>query len=90
MSERPAELDTSAAMLLGEIRGQLRELIHTTNNAGQKLDALSLRVSKLEAEHNRREGASSVIATILKSPALGWLVGAIITAWAVLTGKVHV
>lgn len=82
-------MEPNALLLLGEIRGQLRELIHSTNNTNMKVDALSLRVSALEGAEQRREGASGVISTILKSPALGWLVGAAISAWAVLTGKVH-
>ena len=82
-------MDPSSLLLLGEIRGQLRELIHTSNNTGMKLDALASRVAALEASDNRRQGASGVMAMIMKSPALGWLVGAAVTAWAILTGKVH-
>lgn len=48
------------------------------------------RISALELDRGRREGATGVIGTILKSPAIGWLVGAVITAWAVLTGKVQI
>ncbi len=82
-------LEPNALLLLGEIRGQLRELIHSQNNTGQKLDALAMRVSALEASDHRRAGASGVLSMILRSPALGWLVGAAITAWAILTGRVH-
>lgn len=82
------QIETGIALLLGEIKGQMRELIHSTNNVSQKLDGLALRVSALEAEQNRRQGASNALNTILKSPAIGWLVGAAISAWAILTGKV--
>jgi len=82
-------IDTGIALLLGEIRGQMRELIHSTNTTGIKIDALAARVSALEAEHNRRQGASNVLYALLKSPALGWLVGVAVSAWAILTGKVH-
>jgi len=90
-SEPPAieNIDTGIALLLGEIRGQMRELIHSTNTTGMKIDALAARVSALEAEHNRRQGASNVLQTFLRSPALGWFVGAAVSAWAILTGKVH-
>ena len=90
-SEPPAleNLDTGIVLLLGEIRGQMRELIHSTNTTGAKIDALAARVSALEAEHNRREGASNVVQVLLRSPALGWLVGVSVSAWAILTGKVH-
>lgn len=97
----------STELMLGEIRGQLRELIHNQNNTAQKLDGLTLlviemkalpaevsalksRVAILETESNRRDGAFGVIGMILKSPAMGWLVGAAVTAWAILTGRVNV
>ena len=50
-SEPPAleNLDTGIVLLLGEIRGQMRELIHSTNTTGIKIDALAARVSALEA-----------------------------------------
>jgi len=77
------------ALVLGEIRGQLRELVHGTANVNHKLDALAIRVAKLENEQAQRKGASDVLQLFLKSPALGWVVGAAVTVWAVLTGKVH-
>ncbi len=83
------EPDINTAMILGEIRGQLRELIHTGNNNAAKLDALGLRVMTLESERSRRDGASGVMSALMKSPTLGWLVGAITTVWAVATGRLH-
>lgn len=97
----------SQDMILGELRGQMREVIHGMNNLSSKVDGLSReviglgslagemadmksRIAVLEIGHNRREGATGILAALLKSPALGWLVGAAITAWAILTGKVHV
>jgi hypothetical protein len=89
-TDSPTEtIDTGIALLLGEIRGQMRELIHSTNNAGMKIDALAARVSALEAEHNRRQGANNVVQALLKSPAVGWLVGIAVSAWAILSGKLH-
>lgn len=85
-----AEPDVNTAMILGEIRGQLRELIHTGNNNAMKLDALGTRVMQLEAKDSRRDGATGVIQALLKSPTLGWLVGAAISAWAILTGRVQI
>lgn len=82
-------MEPNSLLLLGEIRGQLRELIHSSNNNGQKIEALTTRVLALEAEYQRRQGAQGVVAAIMRSPALGWLVGAVVTAWAILTGKVH-
>lgn len=101
-------------MILGEVRGQMRELVHTINNLSMKFDGLSreviglgplasdiadvkaktsaldVRLAALEADRNRRDGATGIVALILKSPALGWLAGAAISAWVILTGKVHV
>lgn len=88
---------------LGEVRGQLRELIHTTNNLAQKFDAagqvlakhhdvpsdiadLKARVAVLEAIENQRKGATSLGMLILKSPAIGWLVGAAAAVYAYLKG----
>lgn len=48
------------------------------------------RLTALEASEHRREGSNGVWMAIMKSPALGWLIGAAVTAWAILTGKVHV
>jgi hypothetical protein len=88
MSNDP--LEPNSLLLLGEIRGQLRELIHASNNNAMKLDAVVGRVAVLEARDQRREGAQGVVAAVMRSPALGWLVGAAISAWAILTGKVHI
>lgn len=35
-------------IMLGEIRGQLREMIHTTNNTASKVDALGREVSEIK------------------------------------------
>lgn len=118
---------TSPDMILGEVRGQLYEVIHSVNNLSQnvmtlarevsglasmatELAGLKLKVDSLEKTcadisalgkldtqiialkeaHFERKGASNLVQTLLKAPALGWLVGAAITAWAILTGKVNV
>jgi hypothetical protein len=90
-TDAPPDLANLAdlALVLGEIRGQLRELVHGSASVSQKLDALTLRVAALEAEEARRKGASDVLKLILKSPALGWIVGAATAAWAIITGKAH-
>jgi hypothetical protein len=99
--------DGTQAMILGEMRGQLREVVHSMNNLSSKFDGLTrevvglgvlaadildikARVKVLEDTKNRHDGASGVIGAIMRSPTLGWLVGAAITAWAILTGKVNV
>lgn len=96
-----------ANLIIGEMRGQLREVVHSVNNLSGKFDGLArevmalaalageigklqAKVDILEQDRNRRDGANGFALTMMKSPALGWLVGAAITAWAMLTGKVHV
>lgn len=74
---------------IGEVKGQLRELIHSTNNQTQIMHGIDTRVAGLEAGEHRREGQNGVISALMKSPALGWFIGAAITAWAILTGKVN-
>jgi hypothetical protein len=65
------------------IRIESNQLDRTVKTQGDRIDAL-------ERDRDHREGATSVIGTIMKSPTLGWFVGAAITAWAILTGRVHV
>lgn len=97
-------IDTSMAMMLGEVRGQLRELVHQGNDQNMKNDAVARSLAKLESvpediaeiknrltalenERSRREGAAGALGAILKSPALGWFVGAATTVWLYITGR---
>lgn len=77
----------SVEFQLGFISGQLRELIHGSNTNSTKLDAIGIRVGKLEVTDNKREGAKEIITVILKSPAIGWLVGVITTLYVYLNTK---
>lgn len=94
-------LDPSVAMILGEVRGQLREIIHTMNNERAKqdgvlktlaklesvpdrLDAIEKRLLELETDKTRRGAVNGLLSTILKSPAIGWLIGAAATVWMLL------
>lgn len=92
----------SLAVKVGEISGQLRELIHNNNNMATKVDGilrqsllapsaedyaqLAQRVATLEAKENRRDGATGLGAAILKSPVLGWIVGIVVAAFAAIKG----
>jgi len=84
------EFDAGISYQLGQISGQLRELIHNMNSLQSSINAIGIRVAALEASENRRDGATGLLMTIMKSPAIGWLVGAAISAWAILTGRVHI
>jgi hypothetical protein len=98
------KLDTTG-MMLGEMKGQLRELIHNLNTMSMKIDgltervlgakdlpekikALEDRVTLLEADRNRRDGAMSFGGWLLKSPAVAWLAAVAFAAWSLLKGKV--
>lgn len=109
MPDPNVNTDPNALVMLGEIRGQLRELIHTGNNTASQVQALSERVGKLErmdgrvgqlellaprlaaleSDRSRRDGANGVVAAILRSPAIGWMVGGATFLWGILTGRIH-
>lgn len=88
-----AELMRSVLSSIQEIGAEVKDIqrrviiIETRDHTAQ-IAALALRVTALEVESNKREGATSMLETLFKSPALGWLVGAAVTAWAILTGRV--
>jgi hypothetical protein len=94
----------STMMILGEVRGQLREIIHNMNNQALKNDAVAAQLAKLEGvpaqlkameerltnletDKHRRDGAMGFGLQILKSPIVGWLAGFGFAAWAYLSGK---
>lgn len=79
-----AQNNTSQAM--NGLESSLGKRIDDTNN---QIRAMGVRVAALEADKARKEGATGVLVALLKSPTLGWLVGAAISAWAILTGRVH-
>lgn len=99
----PEQADVGALTLaVGEMRGQLREMIHGQNNMAQKVDllaekawqaptaaqydALSKRIDALEADKDRNDGAKGVLSAVLKSPTFGWVVGIVATAFAAIKG----
>ncbi len=97
----PPPTDTN--IMLGEMRAQLRELIHQGNNQAMKNDAVARTLAKLEAipddiaeikrrlteletEKSRREGALGFGAVILRSPLLAWLFAAAVIVWESVKG----
>ena len=85
-----AALETKLGNRVEEIERTLRAELVAQNIATEaKLTAANMRIAVLEQEKYRRDGASTVIASIMRSPTLGWMVGAAVTAWGLLSGKVH-
>lgn len=97
--------DLDSAVILGEMRGQLRELVHSSNNNSMKIDglaremaaanvllnqvtALSERITALEADRNRRDGALGLGGWLMKTPVIQWILMIALTAWVVIKGKV--
>lgn len=106
MNQPRSSDNQSQDMILGEMRGQLREVVHAVNNLSQKFDGLSreviglgvvatkmaemeARLIKLETADHKREGAVGVVQVMLKSPVVGWVVGAVTAMWALVTGRLH-
>ena len=73
---------------IGEIKTRLSVIEH--DSLGVQVAALREDVDELKMAEAERKGAGGIVTMIKRSPTLGWLVGAAITAWAILTGKVHV
>lgn len=85
------------AVKVGEISGQMRELIHKQNNMEQKLDGLvergfraattedverlAKRIDALEAVNDRNDGAKGVFSAILQSRFAAWIAAAIGAAY---------
>lgn len=99
-----APSDPETAMMLGEMRGQLRELIHNQNNQVMKNDAIARALAKLESlpediaeikdrltalerDKDRRDGAMGFGSWLLKSPVVAWLMAAAVVVWTWLRGQ---
>lgn len=90
------------AVKVGEISGQLREVIHSVNNMAQKVDGmterlltspttadfekLERRVEALEAERHRNDGAKGVLGAVMKSPVAAWIAAVVAAAYGAFKG----
>lgn len=52
-------------------------------------DELEQRIAALEAVNTKRDGLLGGLDWFLKSPVVGWIVGAGTAAWALVTGRLH-
>ena len=50
--------------------------------------AINLRLNVLEGASQRRDGATGLIDTVFKSPALAWIFGAATLVWGIVTGRI--
>jgi hypothetical protein len=87
--EREHNIANLAAKVDGLGTQITREVARMKAELQVQLDAMDRRLSALEQINQQQVGAKNFAVLILKSPAIGWLVGAAISAWAILTGKVH-
>jgi hypothetical protein len=74
---------------LGREVSALAVLSSTVTEIKADLLRTDSRLDALERTDRRQEGAAGVIQMILKSPAIGWLVGALSVAVALAKGWVH-
>lgn len=81
---------TSALMeqqkTLGEINERLIRI--ESNKVDSRVTDLEADVEQLKAERQQRAGMAHAFELVLKSPLVGWLVGAAGMAWLFLSGKV--
>lgn len=52
-------------------------------------DELQERIAALEAVNTKRDGLMGGLDWFMKSPLIGWIVGAGTAAWALITGRLH-
>lgn len=62
------------------IRIESNQLDRTVHDHGNRIDAL-------ERAQDKKTGADGVVIALLKSPAIGWLIGIVIAAWAIVNGR---
>ena len=78
----------ACASMSAKLDGLTREVV-AIGPLGAELASIEIRIAKLEADRERREGATGVMAALVKSPAAAWLVGGAAFVWGVLTGRIH-
>jgi hypothetical protein len=56
--------DTNTILILGEVRGQLREIIHNMNNQALKNDAVAQQLAKLEGIPDRLDAIEARLVSL--------------------------
>ena len=91
MPARQTDAPDNSLLLLGEMRGQLRELIHKMNNREQKDEAVARTLAKLEDVPDRLERIETRITTLESDKsrrdgergAMTWFVRSPLFAWLI-------
>lgn len=65
----------------------LAEKVASNTSLPGRVDDHEARISVLETDKDRRDGAMGFGGWLLKSPLVGWLVGMALTAWVLLRSK---
>ncbi len=68
---------------------RLEERNERINRLEDTVRTIDTRVDVLLKDKDRRDGATGFAMALVKSPAFAWLVGIAVSAWAILSGKVH-
>ena len=75
--------DLSAAV------AELKSLPRDIRDMKKSMEDMDSRLRLMEQKGSEQEGKQDMLALILKSPALGWVVGAATLAGGIATGYVH-
>lgn len=65
----------------------MRDIAAVEARIEEKIEAMKARMADLEKDRAERRGGMSVVQAILKSPAIGWLVGGALAIWALFNGR---
>jgi len=84
-----SQVDANNLLILGEVRGQLREIIHTMNNQAMKNDAVAAQLAKLEGVPARLDAIDARLVALeadrhRRDGAMGfggWLVKSPLVGW---------
>lgn len=71
----------------GQKLDAIAEKVAVASNIPARVDDLDQRVTALETDRDKREGAMGLGGWLLRSPLFGWLATAAVTAWALFKGK---
>ncbi len=86
---RMDQSEQRSALAREGIAGALGRIETKLEAHGEMLNGIGARVTKLEADGNRRDGREGVLAALLRSPFVAWLAAVGAVAWAGLKSLSH-